>query len=135
MRLGSFGAQFRTPDLNDDDRLTSCGRQFCHFDKFAGVFESLDKPGYYLCVVIIEQIAHEIREIQVSLVSRGYDVAESYSAVYRPVQKRTKGGSATLADQPNRSTETLSSSGRCADPDIVFHISQAEAVGAADPEA
>ena len=122
MRLGGLGSQLRSPDLDEDDGFASLGRQLGHRHELAGVFESLDKTGDHLCAIVIQQVAHEIREIQVGLVSRGDDVAEPDTAVDRPGQERSEGRRPALADQTHRSCEALGAPGRGADPDVIFQV-------------
>jgi hypothetical protein len=69
MRARSLGSQFRTPDFDQDDRLAALRRELCHFEKFIGLLEAFDKPGNYPRFRIVQQIAGEIREIEVGLIS------------------------------------------------------------------
>src|ERR1700730_18612421 len=42
--------------------------EFCHFEKFIGLFEAVDKPSNYPSIRIVQQIAREIGKAEVCLV-------------------------------------------------------------------
>ena len=70
MRLGRLGAQVRPADLDEDDWLAAFRRELGYLDEFAGVFESFHESSDHFGVIVIQQVTHEIREIQVGLVAR-----------------------------------------------------------------
>ena len=67
MRACSPGSQFRTPDFDEDDRLAALCRELCHFEKFIGLFEAFDKTSNDPSIRIVQQIAGEIRKVEVCL--------------------------------------------------------------------
>jgi hypothetical protein len=42
--------------------------ELCHFEKFIGLFEAFDKTGNDPSIRIVQQIAGEIRKVEVCLV-------------------------------------------------------------------
>ena len=69
MRACRPGSQFRTTDLDEDDRLAALCGELCDFEKFIGSFEAFDKAGDYPRIRIVQQIAGEIGKVEVCLVS------------------------------------------------------------------
>ncbi len=69
MRACRPGSQFRTPDFDEDDGLAALCGELCQFEKFIGLFEAFDKTSNYPSIRIVQQIAREIRKVEVCLVS------------------------------------------------------------------
>jgi hypothetical protein len=68
MRACRPGSQFRTPDFDEDDRFAAVSGDFCDFEKFIGGFEAFDKAGDDPGIRIVQQVAGEIRKVEVGLV-------------------------------------------------------------------
>jgi hypothetical protein len=68
MRACRPGSQFRTPDFDQNDRLAALRGELCHLEKLIGRFEAFDKAGNDPSIRIVEQIAREIRKVEVGLV-------------------------------------------------------------------
>src|SRR6202022_3179096 len=99
MRACRPRAEFRTPDFDEDDRLAALYCELCNFEKFISLLEAFDKTGNYPSIRIVEQIAGEIRKVEVCLVPRRDYVAEADAVLHRPHQERPERRRAALAHQ------------------------------------
>src|ERR1700731_5399647 len=107
MRACRPGPQFRTPDFYEDDRLAALCCELCHFEKFIGPLEAFDKTSNYPSIRIVQQIAGEIRKVEVCLVPCRDDVAETDAVLHRPHQEGPERGRAALAHQADRPGQPL----------------------------
>ena len=135
MRACRPGSQFRTPDFDEDDRLAALCCELCHFEKFIGPLEAFDKAGNDPSIRIVQQIAGEIRKVEVCLVPCRDYVAEADAVLHRPHQERPERRRAALAYEADRPGQTLRPARGRGGPDVVFDIRQPQAVGAADTHA
>ncbi len=135
MRVCRPRPEFRTPDLDEDDRLAALRRELCHFEKLVGPLEAFDKAGNDPCVRIVQQVAGEIGKVEIGLVSGRDDVAEADAVLDRPHQERPERRRAALADQADRPGQPGRPARGSGGPDIVFDIREPQAIGAADPHA
>src|SRR5262249_47225109 len=111
-----------------------CG-DFCDFEKFIGLFEAFDKASNYPSIRIVQQIAGEIRKVEVCLVACRDYVAEADAVLDRPHQERPERRDAALAYEADRPRQTRRPSRGSGGPDVVFDIREPQAVGAADAHA
>ncbi len=135
MRACRPGSQFRTPDFYEDDRLAARGCKLCHFEKLVGPLEAFDKTGNDPSIRIVEQIAGEIGKVEVGLVAGRDNVAEADAVLDRPHQERPERRRTALAHQADRPGQTGRPARGSGGPDVVFDISEPQAVRAADPHA
>ena len=109
-------------------------RQPGDLGELAGVLESLHETRDYLDPVVVQQVAGEVAEVQVRLVAGGDDVAQSDPFLHRPGQEGAEGGCPALADEAHRAGQSVGAAGGGAGPDVVPHVGQPQAVGAAAPQ-
>src|SRR5260370_30642936 len=131
MRACSPGYQFRTPDFDEDDRLAALCGELCHFEKFIGLFEAFDKASNDPSIRIVQQIAGEVRKVEVCLVpSRDYK-AEADAVLHRPHQQPPQRRSTALAYEADRPGQTLRAARGSGGPHVVLDICEPQAVGTA----
>ena len=106
VRTRGAGTQLGAANLDEDNGLAPFHCQPGQRRKLAPVLKPLDKAGNNPRVVIIQQVAGEIAEIQVGFVAGRYDVGKSDALVHRPRQKRPKGRCPALAHQPYRPAQS-----------------------------
>src|SRR6516225_7574079 len=99
------------------------------------LFEAFDKTGNDPRIRIVQQIAGEIRKVEVRLVPCRDDIAEADAVLDRPHQERPGSRSTALSHEADRPGQTLGPARGSGGPDVVLDIRQPQAVGAADPHA
>src|SRR3989442_1741183 len=134
----TWGSSSRYSMIDGKDALlampvTSAGfaalrRELGHLEKLARVLEPLDEAGDHAGGGVIEQVPREVGTIEVRLIARGDDVAESYARVRGPRQERPERRSPTLADETHWSRHALRPARRRGGPDVVLDIGEAEAI-------
>ena len=84
VRARGAGTQLGAANLDEDNGLAPFYGQPGQLRKLAPVLKPLNKAGDNPRVVIIQQVAGEIAEIQVGFVAGRYDVAKPDALVHRP---------------------------------------------------
>src|SRR5262249_48387231 len=79
-------SEFRTPDLDEDDRLAALDGELRNFEKFVGLFEAFDKTGNDPRIRIVQQITDKIGKVEVRLGPRRDDIAKADAVLDRPHQ-------------------------------------------------
>ena len=135
MRARGLGARRRAPDLDQHDGFAALRRKCRHRDEFAHVLEAFDKTGDDARVRIVDQVAREIREVEIGFVAGGNDVGEADARVHRAQQERAERGGAALADERDVAGQAAQRARRSGRPDVVPDVGEAQAIGAGDAQA
>src|SRR5919108_285782 len=99
------------------------------------VLKTLDKAGDDVRVGVVEQVADEIRGLQVRLVAGGDDVGVANAQVDRSRQKGAKRRGAALRDERDRAAAAHDQPAASAGPDAGLHVGHTEAIRPGDPHA
>src|SRR5713101_8884615 len=107
MGPGRPRARLGAADLDHHQWLAARSSELGHLEELARVLEPLDEAGDHPGGGVIEQVPHEVGTIEVRLIARGDDVAESYARVRGPRQERPERRGPTLADETHRPRHAL----------------------------